>query len=114
MSESSYLLLNVLPHPRFFVDIPKASSGKVSAGLSVGRLLDLGTDGPEHRTEAALAAGKRQDDVDARVGDDDDGIGLDFAAVVEKRDLLQRKTLDIKIKYFIYLYVKFKLIRIAG
>ena len=79
-----------MPHPRFFVDITKASSGKVSAGLSVGRLLDLGSDGPEHRAEAALAAGKRQDDVDARVGDDDDGIGLDFAAVVEKRDLLQR------------------------
>ena len=95
MSESSYLLLNVLPHPRFFVDIPKATPGKVSAGLSVGRLLDLGSDGPEHRPEAALAAGKRQNDVDARVGNDD-GIGLDFAAVVEKRDLLQRKTLDTK------------------
>ena len=47
---------NSLPQPVFFVDVSEPPAREVSAGLAVRRLIDLGAERAQHRTEAALAA----------------------------------------------------------
>ena len=51
---------NLLPKPVFFVDVSEPPAREIPTRLAVCRLVDLGAERAQHRSEAALAADERQ------------------------------------------------------
>ena len=90
----AYLVIDVLPQTTLFVDISQPSAGQISAGFTIRRLLNLGSDRTEHRTKATLAAGQRKNALDRRILVQRSLEVLDLSTVRVKQDGIQWNVLE--------------------